>query len=104
MGVIFYSLDLKGINMNKQKYNLDLNDFPRKDGCFFNRMLYKNRMCDVHFFKGWIDGRIEYDYVCRYGKGNNYEWGLLFDHKGCQEKDSVNLYSAFLKWKDMWYE
>ena len=52
MGVIFYSLDLKGVNMNKQKYNLDLNDFPRKDGCFFNRMPYKNRMCDVHFFKG----------------------------------------------------
>jgi len=102
MGVIFYSLDLKGINMSKQKYDFEF-DFL-SDGCFFNHMLYKNRMCDVHFFKGWIDGRIEYDYVCRYGKGNNYEWGLLSDHKGCQEKDSVNLYSAFLKWKDMWYE
>jgi len=101
MGVIFYSLDLKGINMIKQKYNLEF-DIP--EGGFFGRMLYKNRMCDVHFFKGWIDGRIEYDYVCRYGKGDNYMWGLVSYHKGCQEKDSVNLYSAFLKWKDMWYE
>tara|TARA_R110001606_G_scaffold256889_1_gene404947 strand:+ start:460 stop:738 length:279 start_codon:yes stop_codon:yes gene_type:complete len=88
---------LKGINMNKQKYNLEF-DAPK--GSFFGRMLYRNRMCDVHFFKGWnFNDRQQYDYICRYGKSDKYMSGLVSNHKGYQEKDSINLYSAFLKWK-----
>lgn len=87
----------KGVNMSKQKYDVEFN-IPK--GSFFGRMLYKNRMCDVHFFKGWnFNGRQQYDYVCRYGEGDKYMSGLVSDHKYYQEKNSINLYSAFLKWK-----